>query len=72
MVVEDNGEKSDIQQALRNLMAIERDRLLGYPPAELHQDPKAALQEAVDALEANGEDIDNLIVPSDQETLGIE
>jgi len=72
MVAENDGGQSDLQQALRSLVAIERDRLLGYPPAELHQDPKAVLQEAVNALEASGEDIDELIVPGDQETLGIE
>ncbi|RLM94308.1 hypothetical protein [Haloarcula sp. Atlit-7R] len=65
-------EESAILQALHELVAIERDRLLGYPQGELHKDPSVALQQAVNALESKGDDIDNLILPEDQEALNIE
>lgn len=63
---------SEVQQALRRLMSIERDRLLGYPRSELHMDPQDALQDAVDILRKRGKDVDGLIFPDDQEKLGIE
>ena len=43
----------ELQKALTTLVAIERDRQLGYVSDELHMDPRDALQEALDALEAN-------------------
>lgn len=61
----------DVKKALRNLIAIERDRQLGYPHEDLHMDPTQAIVEGLDALEELGDDPNEIVWPEDQETLGI-
>lgn len=65
-----NESESEIKQTLRHLLSIERDRLLGYQ--EFHMSPQSAVQEAVDALRHRGENIDELVLPEDQQKLDIE
>lgn len=60
-----------VEDALQNLLAIERDRLLGYPTGELHMRPERAVREAWDALSARGYNRDELILPDDQDRLDL-
>jgi len=62
----------DVEHALTTLVAIERDRCLGYPESELHTDPTAAIQEALDALENDGRNTDQIVFPDDKDRLGLE
>jgi len=39
---------------------------------EFHMSPQSAVQEAVDALRHRGENIDELVLPEDQQKLDIE
>lgn len=64
--------EAEIERMLRHLLALERDRLLGYPSDELHMDPQVAIQDAVNALRNRGRSIDDLILPEDQQKLSIE
>lgn len=61
-----------VAQALRNLIAIERDRRLGYAPDELHMDPVKALENGMVALEELGEDATDVVWEDDREALGLE
>ncbi|TKX60671.1 hypothetical protein EXE48_11910 [Halorubrum sp. ASP1] len=63
---------SKLEEVTRDLMAIERDRLLGYRTSDLHMDPKAALNRAIAVLEAHGYDPDELILPEDQRSLDLD
>jgi hypothetical protein len=65
------SDESEVEQALRHLLAIERDRLLGYTSGQLHMDPQTAVQDAINALERRGHDADDLILPEDQRKLNI-
>ena len=58
-------------EALIALVAVERDRLLGYPADELHMDPEDALAQGIDSLVAEGFDIDQIVLPDDREKLGL-
>ena len=60
---------SNLEEALQDLVAIERDRRLGY--TEFHMDQKVALENAIDALEGAGWDRDEIILPEDQEKLDL-
>lgn len=70
--VADAGGDEQVAEALRHLVAIERDRALGYPSDELHMEPKDAIVEGMKALDTLGDDPDDIVWPDDQETLGIE
>jgi hypothetical protein len=63
---------NELEKVTRDLMAIERDRLLGYRTSDLHMDPKAALNRAIAVLEAHGYDPDELILPEDQRSLDLD
>lgn len=60
-----------VRRALRNLVAIERDRQLRYPFGELHMNTRTALVDGVKALNELGDDPNDIISPEDQERLGI-
>lgn len=68
----DSTSDSNLVAALRNLVAIERDRCLGYPEGELHMAPERAVKEAKEALEEHGERTDELLYPKALDSLGIE
>lgn len=61
----------ELEEALRNLFAIERDRLQGYQTSELHMDPYEALSQAEDVLVQVGYHPDDLILPAEREKLGL-
>lgn len=65
----DHGQISDLEQVALDAMAMQRDRLLGFPVDELHLDPEVALQDAWATLANYGYHPDELIIPGDQETL---
>lgn len=56
----------------RELVALERDRELGYSRDELHKDPKTVIEEALSVLDELDEDPDDVIFPDDQEKLDID
>lgn len=60
-----------VRDALRNLVAIERDRQLGQRDDELHMDPKTALVDGAKALNELGDDPNEIIWEEDQQALGI-
>lgn len=62
----------DLRRLLRDFVAMERDRELGFPGDELHRWPRQAIVEALELLETLGDDPDEIVWPEDQETLGIE
>lgn len=64
--------KSPLEDALNNLIAMERDRLLGYPSSELHMQPETALKIALTALDEQGRDVEFLIMQDDQAALPID
>jgi len=66
------SEIETVRQVLRDLVALERDRELGYPPGELHKDPREVLREADVALELLGGDPEFVIWEDDRERLGLE
>lgn len=61
-----------VAQALRNLIAIERDRRLGYAYEDLHMDPVKALENGMVALDELGEDPCDVVWERDRENLGLE
>jgi hypothetical protein len=61
-----------VKQALRNLIAIERDRLMGYPSDELHMSPRKAMENGMVALEELGEDATDVVWEGDRERIGLE
>jgi len=63
---------STIERLLADLFAMERDRLLGFPGSELHANPQKIIQQAYDVLTACGHDPDQLVLPDDQERLGLD
>lgn len=65
----DHGQIGDLEQVALDALAMQRDRLLGYPVDELHLDPEDALQVAWATLVNHGHDPDELIFPDDQATL---
>lgn len=67
-----DDEREKVTRVLRDLVALERDRSLGYPESELHMDPLKALRQADDALEILGEDPEDIIWPDDRELLNLE
>jgi len=67
-----DDELTQIKNALRDLVAIERDRQCGYAPDQLHRDPTQALLDGVEALALLGDDPEELIMDVDQEILGID
>jgi hypothetical protein len=62
---------TDRDKALVNLLALERDRLLGYKTDELHMDPQEAVQQALAALEDSGYNPDDVVLPDNQERLDL-
>jgi len=62
--------RSDVEGALKNLFAIERDRLLGYHH-DLHMPVQEAVIDAWDTLAEHGYHRDELILPEDQEALNL-
>lgn len=68
----DDVTKEELKELLRSFVAMERDRLLGYPGDELHADPHAEVERAVAVLERCGDDPDEIIWPEDQEALGLD
>lgn len=66
-----NTPETSLEAVTRDLLAIERDRLLGYAADELHMDPRSAVEMAWTVLVARGYDPDALIPPSEQTTLGL-
>jgi len=64
-------ERGDIQRIIEQLVALERDRLLGYQSDELHEDPKTVLSDALDTLEQHGADTDKVVMPEDKQALGL-
>lgn len=63
--------ENNIQRALQDLVAIERDRRLGYPVSDLHKSPVDAIIDGATALHELGIDPDEVILPEDQEKLEI-
>lgn len=62
----------DIDTVLRDCVAIQRDRMLGYPPDQLHTDPRHILTAALQILVTRGADLDTLVAPADQDKLPID
>lgn len=61
------------QQALQNLIAIIRDRRLGYQEDELHMPPEDAIADALRVLRDEfGTDPEEVVWPDDQDILGID
>lgn len=58
-----------LESHLRDLLAIVRDHELGY--REFHKSPTEVLQESYDELVRRGHDADELVLPEDQEELGL-
>jgi hypothetical protein len=63
--------QTDFERAMIDLMAIERDRLLGYPSDELHMHPLDAVRKAWMELTDHGHNPDELILPEDQDRLDL-
>lgn len=62
----------DVKQPLIDLIAIIRDRQLGYPSEDIHMDPVDAIENGLEVLDELGTNPDEVVFPDDQETLGIE
>lgn len=63
--------RDEILEVLADLIALERDRELGFKAGELHREPQAVLQEACKLVAALDYNPDDVVLPEDQETLGI-
>jgi hypothetical protein len=68
----DYGDGPDPYRTLGHLMALERDRMLGYSEGELHTDPLRIVVDAVSVLESKGQHPEELIMPEDREKLGLD
>lgn len=62
----------DLIDALQHLIAIERDRMLGYPTDELHMHPKEAIKDGLGALQDHGVDPADVVWEDDRELLDID
>lgn len=70
---DDNDTTDDLTESLRALVAIERDRLLGYHTDELHMEPQRAIEHALAALDDAGDrTTDELVTEETADILGIE
>jgi hypothetical protein len=61
-----------LKPILRDFVAMHRDLMLGFPPDELHRSQSDALKEGVTLLELLGDDVDDVILPEDQEALPLD
>lgn len=62
-----------LEEAAADLLALERDRLLGFPADELHKPPQAVVERAWHLLSARNPGFkDEYILRDDQQTLGLE
>jgi hypothetical protein len=67
-----NDQTELLESVITDLMALERDRMLGFRESELHRDPKNVIEDAVKALTRVGHNPDDLILPEDQDALELE
>lgn len=67
----DNDNTDEIERVLLDFVAMERDRLLGYPSDELHRDPHNALVDGMEQLIEAGHNPDEIIFPEDQDVLDL-
>lgn len=65
-------EYNQIKQVLIDLIALERDRELGFPTGELHKNPRYVLRQSDEALRSLDHDPTEVIWEDDRKALGIE
>jgi len=61
----------DVREVLTDLIALERDRELGYPSDELHAPPRRVLQRSLDVLSDYGVDPSEIVWDEDADSLGL-
>ena len=63
----------EVLDALIDLIALERDRQLGYPQDHLHMRPEHAIENALNVIERHHDGIgpEAIVQPDDAETLGL-
>ena len=61
----------EVKRALRDLIALERDRCLGYAYEDLHMPAEEAIEAGLAALDQLGSDPDTVVLPDDQEKLDL-
>lgn len=64
-------EATELKRIVRHLVALERDRMLGYPRSELHRQPEIVVEDALRLLDELGENIDEIVNPEDQDALDL-
>lgn len=64
-------EAAELKRIVRHLVALERDRMLGYPRGELHRQPEVVVEDALLLLDRLGEDVDDIVFPEDQDALDL-
>ncbi len=62
----------EIETLLRDCLAMERDRLLGFGDDELHRNPRDVVKQLTAVLAALDNDVDELVLPGDQERLPVD
>ncbi|MEZ3117872.1 hypothetical protein RYH80_18295 [Halobaculum sp. MBLA0147] len=67
----DSIDREAVITVVSELVALERDRTLGYAPDELHTDPRDVIEEALVLLDDLDTDPDEVVFPEDQDRLGI-
>lgn len=70
-MTDDKTHEEKVDRALTDLVAFERDRLLGYH-GDLHRNPRAAMLDALEVLVERGYNPDEIILPDDQEQLNLD
>lgn len=61
-----------LMRLVRELLALERDRLLGFPEDELHRPPRDVIEDTLGVLTTRGWDPDEVVLPDDQTNLGLD
>jgi hypothetical protein len=67
-----NDRTEQLESVTKQLMALERDRLLGFRESKLHRDPKTVIEDAVEELTRIGNNADDLVLPEDQDALELD
>jgi hypothetical protein len=61
-----HGEHPTIQLC-RDLVALERDRIVGFSPDELHNTPQAVIRDVVNTLDTLNVQVNDLVLPEDRD-----
>jgi hypothetical protein len=64
--------RDDVRDALIDLIALERDRELGYPKNELHMRPEQAIENGLTVIDQHSDmHVEDIVEPDEARLLGL-